>query len=85
MFCPGCGVAATLKLDKYKRPYWRCFMCGLSLFLRTDAAEAGFWLIQSIIRKNPKAYRAAVLRIATQEIARRRLAPTKTERAAATV
>ncbi len=74
VLCPGCAVEGPLKRDKYKRPYWRCYLCGLSIFLRTDGAEAGFWLMQTIIKKNPKAYRAAALRIAQKGLKERRLA-----------
>lgn len=61
-------MSGPMKLDKYSRPYWRCYMCGFSVFLRTDAAEAGFRLIQSIIAKNPKRYRLAVMAIIAKKV-----------------
>jgi hypothetical protein len=66
LYCPGCGIDGPMKRDKYKRPYWRCYMCGLTIFLRTTAAEGGFWVLQSIIGKNQKAYRAAAHHMATK-------------------
>lgn len=74
VLCPGCAVEGPLKRDKYQRPYWRCYMCGLSVFIRTDVAEGGFWLLQTIIKRNPKAYRAAAMKIAQRGLKDRRRA-----------
>jgi hypothetical protein len=59
VLCPGCSAEGPLRRDKYQRPYWRCFLCGISIFLRTTASEAGFWVMQSIIRKMSTQYKKA--------------------------
>ena len=66
LYCPGCGAEGPLRKDKYKRPYWRCYLCGMSLFLRTTASEAGFWIMQSIIRKRHSEYRKAAYALAVK-------------------
>jgi hypothetical protein len=65
-FCMGCGAEGPMRRDKYMRPYWRCYLCGLTIFLRTTMSEAGFRVMQSIIRKMPAQYRKATYILATK-------------------
>lgn len=71
-YCPGCGVDAELRLDKWTRPYLSCHICGLQMFLRTEVARAGFMLLQKIIRKNHRKYRATVMAQAIKETRKNR-------------
>lgn len=55
-----------LRDDKHGNPYFRCPMCGLMIFMRTEAAVAALELFNRIIAKNPGRWRQVVIRTVTK-------------------
>jgi len=59
-YCPACLVLIPLKADKHGNPFFRCSMCAYTVFMGTGHAFIGFMVQQSVIAKNPVAWKKAV-------------------------
>jgi len=59
--CIGCGVEGRVALDKRGRPFWRCHLCGITLFLPTEVSQAGFMVFQKIAAKMKGQFRQLII------------------------
>lgn len=64
--CMGCGIEGHIALDKRGRPFWRCHLCGITLFLPTEVAQAGFMVFQKIVAKMKGQFRQFIIGSLTQ-------------------
>lgn len=53
-FCPGCLTVLPLRFDKHQRPYFRCQVCSLTIFMGTEFAQVAFLMWQGVIQQAPK-------------------------------
>jgi hypothetical protein len=60
--CPCCAAPGRLKLDRHGRPFQRCTLCGLLVFLKTGTALAGWARLAAHVRANRAPWRVAVER-----------------------
>lgn len=69
-YCPGCVTLLPLRIDKNGNPYFRCQLCGLTIFMGTEFAQVSFLMLQSVIKKSPERWREMVKRGVTEKTRR---------------
>jgi hypothetical protein len=60
VYCPGCLTVIPLRIDKHDKPYFRCQLCSLTIFMGSDFAQVSFLMLQQVIAKNPARWREAI-------------------------
>jgi len=49
-WCLGCGAPSEARIDKKGRPYFKCRMCALTIFMASEVAVAGIAMARELVR-----------------------------------